>query len=476
VAYSHYFLTLLLLLLVTMSESDHRFSPWISDFKDEAIDNQHDQPNYYVNDPDTLGTSAKVHSFMVGTGRSIYEQLESVFDSVEEELILITCFWASSESQKIINRALRRLSDKSSNYNRPKIRVFLGLSSLSWYQKIFQTSSLSGYVYPSSKWKNQLYLPSPDEIPGIDLIVKSIFVRPFSVMHPKFIVIDRKIVCLPSCNVSWEDWFEGALIMSGPVVQNFIQFWQNFWSPSSPILEARTEANLPNPGIHPGNILISPFPLRENLVDACFLPSPHHANPEFRPLWFQAPASPRSTPLNHFLKSHIDSAETSVYIQTPNITCKPLIKCLLEALGRGVDVHIITSERLMILEQLVTAGTLTNWCIDALIKNYHSLLRSRNMQDEESALREPGQLRVEYFISREGAVQGEPVQSHIKVSIFDNQVVVLGSGNMDRASWFTSQELGVGFCCKELVKIVRNTLQEGLKGRRKVRYDSMVVD
>jgi hypothetical protein len=457
-----------------MTESEHQFAPWISDFKDEAIYNQTDEPNYYVNNPETLATQAKVHSFMVGTGKSIFEQLESILDSVEEELILITCFWAASESQKIVNRSLRRLSEKALKNSPRKIRVFLGLSSLSWFQKLFQTSSLSGHLYPPSKWNSQLQLPPPEEVSGIDLTVKSIFVRPFSVMHPKFMVIDRKLVCLPSCNVSWEDWFEGAIIMSGPIVQSFIKFWLKFWSPLSPSLESSsTEPVLPNPNMHPENLHISLFPPKSNLIDACFLPSPHHTNPHFRSFWFQPPASPRSTPLNHFLKSQIDSAETSIYIQTPNLTCKPLIKYLLEALGRGVDVHIITSERLMILEQLVTAGTLTSWCVDALIKNYNVLLQSRNRQDEESALREPGQLRVEYFISRERAIQGEPVQSHIKVSIFDDQVVVLGSGNMDRASWFTSQELGVGFCSQELVKVVRTTLQETLKARTKVRYDSI---
>ena len=62
-------------------------------------------------------------------------------------------------------------------------------------------------------------LPAPDQLEGIDLVVKSVFVRPFSVMHPKFIIMDRQRLLLPSCNVSWEDWFEGCIETEGAIVE-----------------------------------------------------------------------------------------------------------------------------------------------------------------------------------------------------------------------------------------------------------------
>ena len=39
----------------------------------------------------------------------------------------------------------------------------------------------------------------------------------------------------------------------------------------------------------------------------------------------------------------------------------------------------------------------------------------------------------------------EPVVSHFKMTGVDGRFLVLGSGNMDRASWVTSQEIGVVF-------------------------------
>lgn len=264
--------------------------------------------------------------------------------------------------------------------------------------------------------------------------------------------------------------------MSGAIVENFTRFWQEFWlqgrSPL-PELESTSSIEFAPAEFKPTNHYISHFKTPLPSIEACFLPSPHHANPHFHPFPFQSPAQPRPTPLNHFLLSHILNAEGTIYIQSPNLTCLPVITELLSALGRGVDVHIVTTERLMLLEQLVTAGTLTSWCVNSLIRDYEALVvRTRHRDDEETGLREPGHLTVEYFMPRIGAADGEPVKSHIKVSIFDDRVIVLGSGNMDRASWYTSQELGVALQSKELVEAVKKTLKEGLKDRKELRYSS----
>src|ERR1700753_1840066 len=92
---------------------EHAFSSWALDFKDETPRVKDDKPDYYLKNPEHLTTEAKVHAFMVGSGESIFEQLRSTIDSVERELVLITCFWASSTSQSIINQCLRSLSDKA---------------------------------------------------------------------------------------------------------------------------------------------------------------------------------------------------------------------------------------------------------------------------------------------------------------------------------------------------------------------------
>lgn len=74
-----------------------------------------------------------------------------------------------------------------------------------------------------------------------------------------------------------------------------------------------------------------------------------------------------------------------------------------------------------------------------------------------------GKLSIGYF--KHVPQRGPEVKCHVKCTIVDNRVVVLGSGNMDRASWFTSQELGVAIKDKEVMARVKGELDRALEGR-----------
>ena len=65
---------------------------------------------------------------------------------------------------------------------------------------------------------------------------------------------------------------------------------------------------------------------------------------------------------------------------------------------------------------------------------------------EEGQAREAGTLSVGYFLPN-----SVYRRSHIKCTVVDEEVIVLGSGNMDRASWFTSQELGIALEGRQVV-------------------------
>ena len=299
--------------------------------------------------------------------------------------------------------------------------------------------------------------------------VKSIFLLPFSVMHPKFIIVDRKVAVLPSCNVSWEDWFEGAVTLTGPTVSCFVDFWKEFWARQ----EDRDElvdfsggssledlvARISQPQPQQGQL-----PLHHSLtskdVPTIFLPSPHHRNPDFRLPWQECSAPP-PTPLNTFFLRSLASAERKIYIQTPNLTAAPVLTAILSTLQRGIDIHIITSEELMILEQLVTAGTTTSACISKLISRYQNLCSGPS--DLEAGRPKLGTLKIDYFVP--GSGEKEPKQSHLKCTIVDDELVILGSGNLDRASWYTSQELGVAFFDKVFATRLRGDSARVLEGR-----------
>lgn len=110
--------------------------------------------------------------------------------------------------------------------------------------------------------------------------------------------------------------------------------------------------------------------------------------------------------------------------------------------------------------------------------------RRAREQDVEEGRGRVGQLSISYYQpsqsrlqvqdgdTQEAGVQAdEPVQSHFKLTIIDGQVAVFGSGNLDRASWFTSQELGVAFFGREFVGSVEEGLERAMRGRRKVFFE-----
>ncbi|PMD36159.1 hypothetical protein L207DRAFT_533046 [Hyaloscypha variabilis F] len=442
---------------------------WLSDLQSNAEINLRDEPNFWASDPSKLITTSQPVHFSIGTGSHILSSAFATCASTNHELIIVTCFWAKSHSQEDLASLLLKLSAKAISQNR-KIQVRLCFSSLSLLQKLFQTSSLDGKIYPPSSWAG-LGLPRPEELTGLDLVVKSVFVRPFSVMHPKFILVDRKIAFMPSCNVSWEDWFEGCIEMQGDIALKLFDFWTAFWgrggSALPPISTTNASSEFPTlNGQDSSLIKQASFTQDTLLTQTILLPSPHHANRILHPF---STSTPPPTPLNTFILRILATATKSIFIQSPNLTCSPLISDLFSALERGIDVDLITSSRLMILEQLVTAGTITEFEVWKLRRRYARLLKVYNNSlknpDLENPPVKPGVLKVGYFRKREGGGKDEPVKSHLKMVVVDGEITVLGSGNMDRASWFTSQELGVAFLGREVAERIKGAVDEGLEGR-----------
>ncbi|OJD13051.1 hypothetical protein AJ78_06443 [Emergomyces pasteurianus Ep9510] len=427
-------------------------------------------------------------SFCTGNGLNILRSyICPDIETADQEVVFVTCFWATkSESRLRVCDALRTLSEKvvKQREARPNamienIKVYICISSTSLLQKLRHTQSEDGYIYDPGEWNEKLGLPTPKEIPGLDLIVKSIFVRPFSVMHPKFVIVDRKFVWVPSCNVSWESWYEGAFRLKGSIVEKFYKFWEEFWNPAivhevgEIAFPDMSDVNLPllNDDDDGGGgrsyarlgRLVKSFPdiPANGEIQTLFLPSSHHQNPRLRPCIFRRPSTEPRTPLNAFTKFLFANAERDIYIITPNITAKPVIQGLVKALQRGVNVTIVTNTNLMVIEQIVTAGTTTTACIKYLRRLHKSVLQEWTKTSEIEAragAKKPGKLTIrDWKVANPGDdISGESAiaKSHLKLTVVDRKVILFGSGNMDRASWYTSQEVGVALYSTEVAKKV----------------------
>lgn len=524
--------------------------------------------------------SAWPTTFSVGSGAAIFRRvLLPALLQARREVVLVTCFWSrDSETRLALSAALEMLAAARMTASRehgqlPTLRVRIGLSSLSLWQKLVHPSSREGRVFSPAEWTAVLGLPDVSvlQTAGIELSVKSLFFRPLSVLHPKFLIVDRERAWLPSCNVSWEDWLEGCIGVQGEgILGALMDFYWAVWETRSPMapLEDVPEINEEAYGwpINTSSLTdsarpllayieFSPTPSQER-VHTVLLPSPHHTQPNFRPLPCQSTPIPSPTPLNLALRQLFGNARTEIFLQTPNITCPAVVDAIVAALARGVNVSLVTSRGAMVLEQLVTAGQTNAQAVAKLVARYRTLaqgirlassaptrstgggpgntaalglgkqlnrsgnavtrlysglLRTKGRADDatyrpilsragagadgdvdvEAQIPTPGRLQIRYFpsaatrpgrmsrrASRAAIDVAEPerrdhglAHTHLKLTIVDGMYVVLGSGNMDRASWFTSQELGILFCSENVAGRIRATMEEVLSGRTDLGFD-----
>lgn len=431
--------------------------PWGYTLRSHHFDQIDDLPHYYVKKPESLVSTSVPKALYVGTGLSIFTRaLLPAILNAKHSVHFVTCYWAASPTLDSFREALERLAaERSELADTEPLDITIGFSSWGLFQKLFHTSSSGGQIYPPGKWA-KLGLPSEATLRkgNMTMTVKTLFFTPFSVMHPKYLVVDGARAWVPSCNVSWERWFEGCVEVEGQVVGQILNFHSHVWgahteAPDQMALSVNSNRSSKRVSMHTGGQQLS---ATQSLrfdgmmpVPTMFLPSPHHRNPRFKFFPFLAQSNPPMTPLNAALLTLFEKAQRNITIVTPNVTSWPAMEALLEALERGVDVEIRTCKNMMMVEQLVTAGTTTKWCLKKFIKKYKALVKRKPSDIESQSA--PGNLSIHYYRPLQTRLQeeDEPVLSHFKMTMVDDDYLVLGSGNMDRASWWTSQEIGLLF-------------------------------
>ncbi|KAH6603146.1 phospholipase d transphosphatidylase [Trichoderma cornu-damae] len=462
-------------------------TPWRNLLLSHQNERSRDAPNYHdAGAIDSLLTTSAPRLLYVGTGHSIFTRaILPAIASARHSIHFVTCYWAASPSLDGIRQSLLQLAESRAGPGEPlpTIHVSVGFSSWGLLQKLFHTSAPEGCTYPPSRWA-KLGLPDEETLRkgGIEMTVKSLFFTPLSVMHPKYVVVDEAKAWVPSCNVSWERWFEGCVELEGDVVDRLLAFHARVWGArvdgARPAINGgielarreRVAADGPPSGhvdegadedVRDETSSSSPLNREDDNRSATrcihfaalaptptiFLPSPHHRNPRFKFFPFFSQSDPPMTPLNAALLTLFANARHDIHLVTPNLTSWPVLDALLEALSRGVHVQLRTGRNMMVIEQLVTAGTTTSWCLRRFRKKYQALCKRSKRSGLEAQPVSPGQLEIFYYkrLGDGANLEDEPVSSHFKMTMVDGEYLVLGSGNMDRASWWTSQEIGVLF-------------------------------
>lgn len=147
-------------------------------------------------------------------------------------------------------------------------------------------------------------------------------------------------------------------------------------------------------------------------------------------------------PMAQGLLAAFAHARESIRIQTPNLNDDAVRDALVAAVGRGVDVQLVLSlgfnERAM---GLFGGGN----------AEVASDLRARVAKEAPGA---EDHLQIRFY-SEDGVtpVEGNgPGASHLKYLSVDDQLVVVGSTNMDTIAWNHSRETNLGFDSPEVTR------------------------
>jgi phosphatidylserine/phosphatidylglycerophosphate/cardiolipin synthase-like enzyme len=392
-------------------------------------------------DLDRIACSGRVTELIVGNGFITTQYLTDLIVQAREEVLFSTCFWASSPSLSLLSDALVTLNNRARQNGR-RISVRIMFSSYSFCQLFLSIKGVR--LWKSSTWE-KLGLPNPTSIECLDLTVLSRFRKPFGLMHAKFVIIDRALVLLPSSNIScrrWmkcdlivgENWYELAVRLEGDIVQHFLQYFFHYYHPTGGAVPPCT---VPSHPIETSSTFRESYsdliyPLQSPLTPLAFLscgPSRYGALP-FAPI--------RAIPALFHIGA-IGNARRTIFIQTPNLTSRAIIRALKFALLKYVQVTIYLPHNMIVLESLVT-GWSTTECQVRLLQRW--------------ARRHPEtNLTIEWFKSDRGQnfVVDED-KSHIKFMVVDEELVIVGSSNLDRASACTSGEVNVAISCPAVAK------------------------
>lgn len=143
-------------------------------------------------------TTGRVVEVIIGNGLVTTLYFTDLLVQAREEVLFSTCFWAASPSLSTLHDALIALNNRARGDHR-RVTVRIMFSSYSFGQKFLSIKGVR--KWKSNKWE-KLGLPNPELLDYLDLTVLSRFMKPFGVMHAKFVIIDRAVVILPTSNIS----------------------------------------------------------------------------------------------------------------------------------------------------------------------------------------------------------------------------------------------------------------------------------
>nr|XP_018262763.1 uncharacterized protein I303_04244 [Kwoniella dejecticola CBS 10117]OBR84921.1 hypothetical protein I303_04244 [Kwoniella dejecticola CBS 10117] len=143
-------------------------------------------------------------------------------------------------------------------------------------------------------------------------------------------------------------------------------------------------------------------------------------------------------------------AQKRVFVQTPTLNARPIVRAVKQACRRGVDVVLLLDLGFNDKGESIPFQGGTN---EEVVDRLYKILRKEKKE---------GFLKVYWYTGKDQVRPLNAVKKqrncHIKFAAYDDQVAIFGNGNQDSQSWFHSQEINVMIDSKVVVSEMMETL------------------
>ncbi|KLT45387.1 hypothetical protein CC85DRAFT_306614 [Cutaneotrichosporon oleaginosum] len=184
--------------------------------------------------PDLLGSTTTMPLSIISLIPDIMKHYRDVIVRAQHEVFLATNYWQPSDSVNTVSEALRELSARVMKEGRPKVVVKVMYDRGSWEQLWNAHAPVSTAVW------TKLDLPDAKDVPGLHLEVINFHKVLLGTFHVKFLIVDRKVVLINSCNIQDRPNLEMMTHLEGPVVDSFydvaLHCWHNKLEPPLPCI------------------------------------------------------------------------------------------------------------------------------------------------------------------------------------------------------------------------------------------------
>ncbi|EIW65928.1 hypothetical protein TREMEDRAFT_35660 [Tremella mesenterica DSM 1558] len=154
-------------------------------------------------------------------------------------------------------------------------------------------------------------------------------------------------------------------------------------------------------------------------------------------------------------------AQKRIFIQSPTLNARPIVRGVKQACRRGVMVELLLDLGFNDKGESIPFQGGTN---EEVVDRLYKTLKKEGKEQF---------LKVYWYTGKDQVRPLNAVKKqrncHIKFAAYDDQVLILGNGNQDSQSWFHSQEINVMIDSKQIVSEMmdqllsnQNTMQYGL--------------